>query len=568
MPAQTELAGVCKGWHKLAGSSTFGAEFGLLVKRRRAERGLSQDNLAAILGAGITKSEISRLESGRIASPQESTVLRYCEALGIREDEVNALRLAPPLPPKDLLSLIAEINAANRDALNNLAVEFLIDTPANHSDVHLRKLLIYKAQEFKALTESLAQLHGKSTRLDNLLPAIEAAVAEKRLSAARALLADAREIQIELLRPGIEANANLLEIYAQIDLLENNPDAAYCHYKTAAASFAAIAPVESSHRHNNHAKSLYDHGLHFGGSGLLCAIDLLRANLQDLSQVESPEDWAKTQNNLANSLSKQAERTEGAEGADLLKQAVEAYDKAMQVYTLDAYPTDWAMTQNNFAVALVLQAAISEGAEGVGLLERAVTAHVKTLQVYTRNAHPTEWAMTQNNFAIALRNLAARKEGAAGVARLKGAIAAYRKALQVYTRDLHPTNWAMTQNNLAAALCSLASRTEGETKVALLKDGVATFCRALQVYTSDSHPTHWAMTMENLAITHLDIAHHSRNTSPVPELREALAAVDAALTVFDPVHMAHYHTSATDLRETILLALKKLKIHLFPNRPH
>jgi hypothetical protein len=45
-----------------------------------------------------------------------------------------------------------------------------------------------------------------------------------------------------------------------------------------------------------------------------------------------------TQTNLGNALRHQADRTEGAKGAELLGQAVAAYQSALEVYSAEAFP--------------------------------------------------------------------------------------------------------------------------------------------------------------------------------------------------------------------------------------
>jgi len=106
---------------------------------------------------------------------------------------------------------------------------------------------------------------------------------------------------------------------------------------------------------------------------------------------------------------------EGAEAAALLGQAVYAYRQALTVYTREQFPQQWATTQNNLANALRDQAARVKGAEAVGflvdqieavaLLDQAVAAYHQALTVYTRERFPQDWAMTQNNLANALRDL-------------------------------------------------------------------------------------------------------------------------------------------------------------------
>jgi len=64
-----------------------------------------------------------------------------------------------------------------------------------------------------------------------------------------------------------------------------------------------------------------------------------------------------TQNNLGGVLWDQAARIEGAEGNELLSQAVAAFRNALEVFTREQLPQGWAATQHNLAAALQDQAA-------------------------------------------------------------------------------------------------------------------------------------------------------------------------------------------------------------------
>ena len=62
------------------------------------------------------------------------------------------------------------------------------------------------------------------------------------------------------------------------------------------------------------------------------------------------------------------------------------------------------------------------------------------------------------------------------------------------------------------------------------------------------------MTQENIAIAELALAIHDSCTDRCLRLARALGAVAAALSVYDPEHMAHHYNKATRLSEAILAA--------------
>jgi hypothetical protein len=87
---------------------------------------------------------------------------------------------------------------------------------------------------------------------------------------------------------------------------------------------------------------------------------------------------------------------------------VAAYRSALEVRTKTDQSQDWAMTQNNLGGVLWDQAARIEGAEGNELLSQAVAAFRNALEVFTREQLPQGWAATQHNLAAALQDQAAR----------------------------------------------------------------------------------------------------------------------------------------------------------------
>nr|NCR00784.1 tetratricopeptide repeat protein [Microcystis aeruginosa L211-11]NCR32319.1 tetratricopeptide repeat protein [Microcystis aeruginosa L211-101] len=121
--------------------------------------------------------------------------------------------------------------------------------------------------------------------------------------------------------------------------------------------------------------------------------------------------------------------------------AITGYDIALTVYTFDAFPQDWARTQDNLANAYRNRIR-GDKAEN---LDQAIARYTEALKVYTFEAFPQDWARTQDNLAIAYYSRI-RGDKADN---LEQAIAGYREALKVRTFDAFPQEWAMTQLNLA-----------------------------------------------------------------------------------------------------------------------
>lgn len=72
--------------------------------------------------------------------------------------------------------------------------------------------------------------------------------------------------------------------------------------------------------------------------------------------------------------------TDGEEGTRLLAEAVTAYRAALTVYTQEQLLQDWAMPQNNLGVTLGNQGTRTGDEEGKELIRQAIHAYELALQ--------------------------------------------------------------------------------------------------------------------------------------------------------------------------------------------
>ena len=69
------------------------------------------------------------------------------------------------------------------------------------------------------------------------------------------------------------------------------------------------------------------------------------------------------------------------------------------------------MTQNNLGLVFNDLGIRLGGPEGISYLQQALEAYQKTLEIRTQVEQPQDWAMTQNNLGNVLRNLGVRVGG-------------------------------------------------------------------------------------------------------------------------------------------------------------
>ena len=269
-----------------------------------------------------------------------------------------------------------------------------------------------------------------------------------------------------------------------------------------------------------------------GNAKLREAVQICQGTLALNQREKSPQDWARTQNNLGLALHNLETRSGGEEGGRLLEQAMAAYQSALEVYTKADSPQDWARTQNNLGFALRDLRTRSGGEEGRRLLEQAVAAYQSALEVYTKADSPQDWARTQNYLGFALWDLGARSGGKEDRKLLEQAVAAYQSALEVYTKADLPQDWARTQSNLGAALHDLGTRSGREEGRKLLEQAVAAYQSALEVYTKADSPQDWARTQNNLGLAFRDLRTRSGGEEGRRLLEQAVAAYQSALEVY------------------------------------
>ncbi len=80
------------------------------------------------------------------------------------------------------------------------------------------------------------------------------------------------------------------------------------------------------------------------------ALQRCRDALQVATQSDLPQDWAKTQHDLAVVLKQMGDRSRGAAASQFYAQALEGYRNALKVLTKEADPALWALATRNLGL--------------------------------------------------------------------------------------------------------------------------------------------------------------------------------------------------------------------------
>jgi tetratricopeptide (TPR) repeat protein len=110
-------------------------------------------------------------------------------------------------------------------------------------------------------------------------------------------------------------------------------------------------------------------------------------------------------------------------------------------------------------------------------LREAVAAYNEALQEFRRERVPLDWAATQNNLSNALVSLGQRESR---MTHLMEAVAAYEEALKERTRERVPLDWARSTGSLGVVLMLIAERTGEVTNARSAVDKIEVALAALQ----------------------------------------------------------------------------------------
>jgi tetratricopeptide (TPR) repeat protein len=160
--------------------------------------------------------------------------------------------------------------------------------------------------------------------------------------------------------------------------------------------------------------------------------------------------------------------------------AIQAYHRALRVFTRETHPREFAILHNNLATAYLSLPLVDEHAKMREAL--AVSSFEEALRVVTLTDEPVEYAMLQNNLGNALQYMPSGHR----LANVVRAIEAYDEALRVRTARDMPIEHANTIANKANALANLPDDLERPEagNPSNLREAVALYRRAETLFAA------------------------------------------------------------------------------------
>lgn len=145
---------------------------------------------------------------------------------------------------------------------------------------------------------------------------------------------------------------------------------------------------------------------------------------------QKPEVWAMAQMNFGNAYRDRTQNINSWEDKQKnLEDAINCYENALIIFTPEAFPENWAKTQMNLATVLMHKNQTVQ----TNSVEQAIGTYQELIQrVFTREAFPEAWGMTQINLGLAYKQ----------AKNWESAINCFQNALQVFKRITDPLNYA------------------------------------------------------------------------------------------------------------------------------
>ncbi|MCM3883434.1 CHAT domain-containing protein [Frankia sp. R82] len=149
---------------------------------------------------------------------------------------------------------------------------------------------------------------------------------------------------------------------------------------------------------------------------------------------------------------------------DNLRRARNAFEKALEYFSLDREPEIWCLCLMNLALVYL---GYQEGDPDENAM-KAQSLCEETLQFRRPERNELDWALSQFNLGVALARIK-NTRASSRRATLARAIESYELSMQVFTREEYPNHWSSAHHNIADALHVLERMSHRKHKLQILQ---------------------------------------------------------------------------------------------------
>lgn len=210
-----------------------------------------------------------------------------------------------------------------------------------------------------------------------------------------------------------------------------------------------------------------------------------------------------------------------------LKEKVEEADLALALKMQDDKTPQWAAANVEFADALYALAAEEDDRTAFSHYRQAVNAYEEALKIYTDAAHPDEWSRTIISLSKTLRTYAMRESGDRGRMQLERARQLVENVLQTIRRTRATADQAVLYIEMAHIQQAYADIGRHGGRRIHLEKAIAAFAEAARIFRGKEQFDNWVVTLVGQAMAWREIAALAGE-----EQEEQLAALYKSVDLF------------------------------------
>jgi uncharacterized caspase-like protein len=510
-------------------------------------------SMRRLLYFGMTP-EAGDKDEAQITGERRQLLLTIASLPQMGRRQVEAIAKSDQVPLDSLYGMLRAMGAA---------------TPKDPAE--LDSVLRAQAERLKTILAETAALQNADPEMTRLSSLADRAVSEGALETALAFREQAKKratsVSDALANTEAALQQRRLEIAKVFAKSAATNELAF-NFEAAAADYAkAFEQVERWDRKQAwtykfaQAYALNDQGTYKGGADALRrSIASFEEASQLVTQENDPEDWAKTQSNLARAMKTLGERESGA---DALRKSIGFMETTLAAKPFERASVERADLRNNLAIALwtlgereagtkfldravkTFEAALDDLPEakvdfrhriennlglvlmsigqrenGTQKLDEAIAIFDRLIVVFNKEATAYNWVIAQYNLGQALR---LKGERESGTETLQRSVNAFRAALKPVPRKDMPVTWSAMNTNLGMALWRLGERQADNN---LLNEAATVFAAALEEVKRQERPLDWAALQNNRGLVLLRLGEREQNNS---NLTNAVLAFGLAL---------------------------------------
>lgn len=583
-PAPIENVGVVMGYAAEPGKAALdGPKDGNSPYAAALLRHLSASNGAAFGDVMTMVTEEVYLDTGTRQRPWINASMRRLLYFGMTPETGDKDEAQITGERRQLLLTIASLPQAGRrqveaiaksdqvplDSLYGMLRAMGAATPKDAAE--LDSVLRAQAERLKTILAETATLRNADPEMTRLSSLADRAVSEGALETALAFREQAKKRATSVSDALADTEAALrqrrLEI-AEVFAKSAATNELAFNFDAAAADYAkAFEQVERWDRKQAwtykfaQAYVLNNQGAYKGGPDALSkAITAYEEAGQFVTQENDPENWARTQTNLALAMKNLGEREPGA---DALRKSIGFMEATLSAKPFERASAERAHLQNNLAIALwklgereagtvfleravetfdaaladlpeakadfrhtiennlgLVLMSIGQRESGTEKLDQSIAIFDRLLVVFNKEATAYKWVIAQYNLGQALRLKGEREPG---VETLQRSVNAFRAALELIPRKEMPVTWSAMNTNLGLALWRLGER---QADNRMLDEAATVLALALAEVKRDERPLDWAALQNNRGLVLLRLGEREPGTG---NLTNAVLAFGLAL---------------------------------------